>query len=107
MDLPAHSVVLVLIINKNKMALTKEKKQEIIKEYRTSETDTGSPQVQIALLTFKINELAEHLKVHKKDNHSRRGLLSMVGLRRRLFAYLEDTEGATVVIKLKKNLGLK
>ena len=70
------------------MALKKEVKQAIIKEYRLDEKDTGSPEVQIALLTERINELTEHLKIHKKDNHSRRGLLKMVGKRRNLLNYL-------------------
>ena len=68
--------------------MTKERKQEIIKTYKRDEKDTGSPEVQIALLTERINELTEHLKVHKKDNHSRRGLLKMVGKRRNLLNYL-------------------
>ncbi len=86
------------------MALTVVKKQEIIEKFRTGDTDTGSPQVQIALLTAKINELAEHLKTHKKDNHSRRGLLGMVGKRRKLLQYLEEKEGSKVVAKVKKDL---
>ena len=68
--------------------MTKERKQEIIETYKRDEKDTGSPEVQIALLTERINELTEHLKVHKKDNHSRRGLLQMVGKRRNLLNYL-------------------
>ena len=88
------------------MALSQEKKQEIIAKYRTNDTDTGSPQVQIALLTAKIEDLASHLKKHKKDNHSRRGLLGMVGQRRRLLTYLEHKEGKEVVDALKKSLGL-
>ena len=68
--------------------LTPEIKKQIIEENRTHETDTGSPEVQIAILTYRINELTEHLKVHKKDNHSRRGLLQMVGNRRNLLDYL-------------------
>ena len=74
------------------MALTSEKKQEIIKRFAKDEKDTGSPEVQIALLTERINELTEHLKVHKKDNHSRRGLLKMVGARRSLLKYLSDKD---------------
>jgi len=70
------------------VALTKEEKQAIIQEYHVHETDTGSPEVQVALLTERINNLIEHLKVHKHDEHSRRGLLKMVGQRRRLLAYL-------------------
>jgi small subunit ribosomal protein S15 len=68
--------------------MTKERKQEIINTYKRDEKDTGSPEVQIALLTERINELTEHLKVHQKDNHSRRGLLKMVGSRRNLLNYL-------------------
>ena len=68
--------------------MTKEEKQAIIKEYAVHEGDTGSAQVQVAVLTKRINELTEHLKVHKKDHHSRRGLLKMVGHRRNLLNYL-------------------
>lgn len=68
--------------------MTKERKQEIINTYKREEKDTGSPEVQIALLTERINELTEHLKVHVKDNHSRRGLLKMIGKRRNLLNYL-------------------
>ena len=72
--------------------MTKERKQEIINTYKRDEKDTGSPEVQIALLTERINELTEHLKVHKNDNHSRRGLLKMVGKRRNLLNYLSKTD---------------
>ena len=72
--------------------MTRERKQEIINTYKRDEKDTGSPEVQIALLTERINELTEHLKVHKKDNHSRRGLLKMVGARRSLLKYLSDKD---------------
>ena len=72
--------------------MTVERKQEIINQYRRDEKDTGSSEVQIALLTERINELTEHLKVHKKDNHSRRGLLKMVGARRSLLKYLSDKD---------------
>ena len=68
--------------------MTKERKQELINTYKREENDTGSSEVQIALLTERINELTEHLKEHKKDNHSRRGLLKMVGKRRNLLNYL-------------------
>lgn len=68
--------------------MTQEEKQAIIKEYATHEGDTGSAQVQVAVLTKRINELTEHLKVHNKDHHSRRGLLKMVGHRRNLLAYI-------------------
>lgn len=74
------------------MALIKEQKTQIIEDYKTHEADTGSPEVQIALLTSRINQLTDHLKEHKKDHHSRRGLLLMVGQRRRLLNYLAKTE---------------
>jgi small subunit ribosomal protein S15 len=76
------------------MALVKEQKSQLIADYARSEGDTGSPEVQIAVLTRRIAELTEHLKGHKKDHHSRRGLLQMVGRRRRLLDYLrkEDIE---------------
>ncbi len=72
--------------------MTKERKQEIISTYRRDEKDTGSSEVQIALLTERITELTEHLKVHTHDNHSRRGLLKMVGKRRNLLNYLAKTD---------------
>jgi len=72
--------------------ILKEKKTEVITANRLHETDTGSPEVQIAILTARINELNEHLKVHKKDNHSRRGLLKMVGKRRKLLVYLQKND---------------
>ena len=72
--------------------ISKEKKTAIINEYATKPGDTGSPEVQVAILTARINELTEHLKVHKKDHHSRRGLLKLVGQRRGLLAYLKETD---------------
>ncbi len=72
--------------------MTKERKQEIIATYKREENDTGSPEVQIALLTERISELTEHLKVHQKDNHSRRGLLKMIGKRRNLLNYLSKKD---------------
>lgn len=74
------------------MPLDKGKKQNIINEYRVHETDTGSPEVQIALLSERINYLTEHFKVHKKDHHSRRGLLKLVSQRRRLLDYLKNND---------------
>ena len=74
------------------MALTKERKQEIIREYGENEKDTGSTEVQIALLTERIQELTEHLKQFKKDHSSRRGLLKLVGQRRNLLKYLKKTD---------------
>ncbi len=71
--------------------MTKERKQQIIAEYGRKEGDTGSPEVQIALLTERINHLTEHLKANKQDLHSRRGLLQLVGTRKRLLAYLKNT----------------
>ena len=72
--------------------ITKEIKQQIIKDYQLKEGDTGSPEVQIAILTYRINDPNEHLKEHKKDHHSRRGLLKMVGQRRNLLAYLKEND---------------
>ena len=69
-----------------------KKKQQIIKDYQLKEGDTGSPEVQVAILTYRINDLNEHLKVHKKDHHSRRGLLKMVGQRRNMLAYLKEND---------------
>ncbi|HNW32969.1 MAG TPA: 30S ribosomal protein S15 [Candidatus Dojkabacteria bacterium] len=74
------------------MALNTEEKAQIVKKFALHEGDTGSPEVQIALLSKQIEDLSEHLKIHKKDNHSRRGLLQMVGKRRRLLQYLKDNE---------------
>ena len=82
------------------------RKQEIIKEFGRHEGDTGSPEVQIALLTERINELTEHLKVHKKDNHSRRGLLQMVGKRRNLLNYLAKKDEESYKALVEK-LGLR
>ena len=74
------------------MALTTEKKAEILKEYGLHETDTGSPEAQVALLTSRINTLTEHLKFHKHDHHSRRGLIRMVNQRRKLLDYLKGKD---------------
>lgn len=86
--------------------MTKERKQEIINTFKRDENDTGSSEVQIALLTERINELTEHLKVHKKDNHSRRGLLKMVGKRRNLLNYLAKKDEEAYKDLVKK-LGLR
>lgn len=86
------------------MATPKETKEQILTDYRTHESDTGSPQVQVALLTQRINELTEHFRTHKKDNHSRRGLLKMVSQRRSLLDYLKRKDidqYHTVVERLK------
>ena len=86
--------------------IKKEKKQEIIQNFKTSENDTGSAEVQIAILTERINELNEHLSVHKKDNHSRRGLLKMVGQRRSLLSYLSEKDNEKYKALVEK-LGLR
>ena len=85
------SVIFLQEVHSSKM-IQKEKKQAVIAEFRTHESDTGSPEVQVAVLTERIRELTEHLKVHKKDFHSRRGLLKMVGSRRRLLRYLMNKD---------------
>ena len=72
--------------------ITKEIKKQLIDEHKTHDSDTGSPEVQIAMLTYRINYLNDHLKLHKKDHHSRRGLLKMVGQRRRLLNYLKKVD---------------
>jgi small subunit ribosomal protein S15 len=74
------------------LSTTKEQKSSLISEYRTHDSDTGSPEVQIALLSNRINYLTEHFKSHAKDHHSRRGLLKLVGRRRRLLDYLKQTD---------------
>lgn len=74
------------------MALEAEVKSKIMKEYATKDGDTGSPEVQVAMLTQRIKDLTEHLKVHKQDHHSRRGLLLLVGRRKRLLAYLQKVD---------------
>lgn len=74
------------------MPTSKEKKKEIIGQHKLHDTDTGSPEVQIALITERVNHLTEHLKLHKKDHHTRRGLLKLVGQRRRLLDYLTKTD---------------
>ena len=74
------------------MSLSVEEKRAIIEKYRVHDSDTGSPEVQVAILTERINYLTEHLKTHKKDHHSRRGLLKMVGRRRALLDYLKDAD---------------
>lgn len=88
------------------MSLSKETKQQIIKEYAVAEGDTGSPEVQVAVLTAKIEYLSEHMKSHAKDFHSRRGLLKMVSSRRRLLDYLKKDDEARYTTLIKK-LGLR
>ena len=86
--------------------LTKEVKQQIIEEYKTHEGDTGSPEVQVAVLTYRINQLTEHLKANKKDHHSHRGLLRMVGHRRNLLGYLQSKDIARYRALIER-LGLR
>jgi small subunit ribosomal protein S15 len=88
------------------LTLSKENKETVIDKFGSAEGDTGSPEVQIALLTERINGLTEHLKTHKKDHHSRRGLLKMVGKRRRLLTYLQD-KNVNRYRTLVKELGLR
>jgi len=84
------------------LALKKEKKTDVIKAYKEHEKDSGSPSVQIALLTERINSLSEHFKDHKRDHHSRRGLLRMVSIRRRLLEYLKKTDSKKYQDIIKK-----
>ena len=90
---PPYAMYIEYLILKGELKmLLKEEKQQIIAQYKTHESDTGSPEVQIAILTTRINTLNEHLKVNKNDHHSRRGLLKMVGARRNLLAYLAKVD---------------
>lgn len=88
------------------MSITEAKKNELISEYRAHEKDTGSPEVQIAILTERIKNLTEHFKIHNKDHHSRRGLLMLVGQRRRLLEYLRTNE-LQRYRKITERLGLR
>ena len=88
------------------MSITAEKKADVIKEYATQKGDTGSPEVQVAILTNRIEELSQHMRVHKKDFHSRRGLLAMVAKRRKLLDYLKGKDEDRYQ-KLIKSLGIR
>jgi small subunit ribosomal protein S15 len=88
------------------LALTRDRKSEIIGSYRTHESDTGSPEVQVAILSERINYLTEHFKAHAKDHHSRRGLLKLVGQRRRLLDYLKQKDSERYA-ELIKRLGIR
>ena len=88
------------------MSLHTERKSVLVEKFRTHETDTGSPEVQVALLSERINMLTEHFKTHKKDHHSRRGLLKLVGQRRRLLDYLKAKDAARYK-KLIEGLGIR
>ncbi|MFA6548734.1 MAG: 30S ribosomal protein S15 [Candidatus Margulisiibacteriota bacterium] len=88
------------------MVLKKDKKESVIAQYKQHDSDTGSPEVQVALITERINQLVDHLKNNKKDNHSRRGLLMLVGQRKKLLSYLQR-EDARRYESLTSNLGLR
>jgi len=88
------------------MPLTKEKKDKIIEKFKLHDGDTGSPEVQVALITGRINSLADHFRAYKKDHHSRRGLLKLIGQRRRLLDYLRDKDRERY-LKLLNSLGLR
>ncbi|RXZ76913.1 30S ribosomal protein S15 [Paenibacillaceae bacterium] len=88
------------------MAITQERKNELIDQHKTHESDTGSPEVQVAILTENIVNLTQHLREHKKDHHSRRGLLKMVGQRRKLLAYLKNKDVRRYSALIEK-LGLR
>lgn len=88
------------------MSITNEKKKDLIEKFKTHPTDTGSPEVQVSLLTERINSLTEHFKKHNKDHHSRRGLLKLVGQRKSLLNYLKDND-ITRYRELVKRLGLR
>ncbi len=88
------------------MVLTKDRKTEVIDSYKTHESDTGSPEVQVAILTERITYLTDHFKIHKKDHHSRRGLMKLVGQRRRLLDYLKDKD-ITRYRELIQRLGIR
>ncbi len=88
------------------MPLTKKKKQELLKKYGRQDDDTGSPEVQIVLLTEQISQLTEHFKIHKKDHHNRRGLIQMVGKRRKLLTYLKRIK-PDMYVSLIAELGLR
>ena len=96
-----HTVIVVLLddipactqnLKDSTLSITTEEKTKVLKEFATKEGDTGSPEVQVAILTSRINTLTEHFKTHKKDNHSRRGLLKMVAQRRKLLDFLKNKE---------------
>ena len=88
------------------MPISKEEKQEIVKKFGNNDQDTGSPEVQIAILTLRIRELTDHVKVHKKDNHTRRGLVQLVSKRKRLLKYLVR-QNVDSYVNLIKELGIR
>jgi small subunit ribosomal protein S15 len=105
-DIPALGVLQIQNRKDFPMSITAERKAALIKEYATVEGDTGSPEVQVAILTERINTLTEHFKAHKKDNHSRRGLLAMVSSRRSLLDYLKKKDESRYT-KLIGTLGIR
>lgn len=105
-NLGLHSRPLLVLLLYISMSKVEERKEKIIKKYKLHDSDTGSPEVQVAIFTEKINELVSHLKKNKKDNHSRRGLLGMVSKRKRLMTYLKRQDEKRYQ-SLSKKLGLK
>jgi len=103
---PTTRLMAIIVKEVERMALTQERKQQLIEEYKTHESDTGSPEVQIAILTENIVNLTDHLRSHKKDHHSRRGLLKMVGQRRKLLAYLKNKDVKRYSVLIER-LGLR
>jgi small subunit ribosomal protein S15 len=93
-------------VEENALALTKDRKTDLIGSYRTHESDTGSPEVQVAILSERINYLTDHFKSHAKDHHSRRGLLKLVGQRRRLLDYLKSKDAERYADLIRK-LGIR
>ena len=104
-DIPACAITLNLL-KETPMSITPEEKARLMKEFATKEGDTGSPEVQVAILTSRITTLTEHFKTHKKDNHGRRGLLKMVALRRKLLDYTKAKDEARYQALISK-LGLR
>ena len=99
-------VILVMLEKQLIMSITIEQKAQIVRDFQRANGDTGSPEVQVALLTNRINDLIEHFKVHAKDHHSRRGLLRMVGKRRKLLDYLKQSNAGTYQTLIER-LGLR
>jgi small subunit ribosomal protein S15 len=105
-DIPAAAAQPSRTLERYPMSLSAQRKQQLVKEYATKKGDTGSPEVQIALLTERINGLTEHFKLHKSDNHSRRGLLKMVSLRRRLLDHVKEKDEGRYQ-KIIERLGIR
>ena len=95
-----------MLFRSHRMPISKEEKQEIVKKFGNNDLDTGSPEVQIAILTHRIRELTDHVKVHKKDNHTRRGLVQLVSKRKRLLKYLVR-KNVDSYVNLVKELGIR